>query len=989
MSGVSICLYWWRGLGIVMGSVIVLSANSSVAQITTDGTLPNNSNVRLEDNTRIIEGGTARGANLFHSFSEFSVPTNSTAFFNNAANIQNILTRVTGGSISNIDGIIKANGTANLFLINPNGIIFGQNARLDIGGSFVASTASAIKFKDNFEFSAKNPQSAPLLTITAPVGLGLGNNPGEIKVNGLGHDIVYNDIKEEQPRPRVTSGVSGLEVQEGKTLALVGGKVSLEGGILKSPEGRIEIGSVGSNANVSLVSVSEGWKLSYQGMTNFEDIQFSGKTFVDTTGDGGGFIAIAGKDINITGQSIVLSDTYGDRNSGEISVLSDNNITVNESDLSTNTFASGNAGPIQLVAKKSIFLENNGSAGNHTEGTGDAGEITLKAGSIVVKNDSGLGSNTYSEGNAGRIKVEANSLRITEQSGFSTFSQGKGNAGEINITVDGELVLSNGGGFGSQAYKAGDGGKINITANSFLIEKNSGFSTDTEPGSSGNAGEISVNTNSFVIRESSGVSSNTSGTGNAGKISVNTNSLLLEENVGLDSFVKKDSSGNGGEIDIKAGSLTVQKESRITTNSEEGGGNAGKISITAQSLLVQDFAGISSNTEQSSKGNGGEIKVDTGSLTIQRNAGINTSSSNTGNAGKISITAQSLQIQDSAGIGSNTQKSSTGNGGEITVNAGSLLMRNNATINSGTEATGSAGNLTVRANNLVLENNGRLQVESTGTGNAGTLNITADNIRLDKQSRISGSTTSGNGGDLILNVTDLLLLRRNSQISATAGTENQGGDGGNITINAPNGFIVAPPKENSDITANAFTGKGGRVQINAKSIFGIQPRSRLTPQNDITASSERGISGTVEINTPDIDATRGFIELPTNLVDVSGQISTACTPGSRQSQSSFVSTGRGGLPMSPTEPLQDTSTLSAWVRLRPKPANSAKTTISPQPTAVSNTTKVAAATPIVEATGWIVDSNGNIELVAQTPQVSPRSPWQTPASCPVKDYQKL
>ncbi|MGH8002267.1 MAG: hypothetical protein ACREPR_23275 [Brasilonema sp.] len=139
----------------------------------------------------------------------------------------------------------------------------------------------------------------------------------------------------------------------------------------------------------------------------------------------------------------------------------------------------------------------------------------------------------------------------------------------------------------------------------------------------------------------------------------------------------------------------------------------------------------------------------------------------------------------------------------------------------------------------------------------------------------------------------------------------------------------------------------------------------------------------MEINQPDIDPSSGLIELPTNLVDVSGQISNTCTPGSRQSQSSFVSTGRGGLPMSPTEPLQDASTLSAWVRLRSKPANSAKTTIEPQPTAVSNTPKVAAAPQIVEATAWVVDSNGNIELVAQSPQVTPHSSWQTPASCPV------
>ncbi|MBW4508201.1 MAG: filamentous hemagglutinin N-terminal domain-containing protein [Scytonematopsis contorta HA4267-MV1] len=128
---------------ITISGGILFSHNSTLAQITPDTTLPNNSQIRLEDNIRFIEGGTQAGGNLFHSFKDFSVPTNSIVDFKHATGIQNILTRVTGGAISNIDGLIRVSENVNLFLINPSGIIFGQNARLDIGGSFIGSTANS------------------------------------------------------------------------------------------------------------------------------------------------------------------------------------------------------------------------------------------------------------------------------------------------------------------------------------------------------------------------------------------------------------------------------------------------------------------------------------------------------------------------------------------------------------------------------------------------------------------------------------------------------------------------------------------------------------------------------------------------------------------------------------------------------------------------------------------------------------------------------
>jgi filamentous hemagglutinin family protein len=225
---VSKALSPWFGLSLCTLGYLYATSNRALAQVTSDGTV--NTQVNQNGNVAKITGGETRGGNLFHSFRDFSVGTGDTASFLNSNDIANIFSRVTGGNISNINGLIKSNGSANLFLINPAGILFGENARLDVGGSFLGSTADSVLFEDG-EFSAVNNLNQPILTINAPIGLNLRDQPADIVNQSIALDST-------------TQLNLGLQVQSGKNLALIGGDVSLEKGIVTAPGGRVELGGL-------------------------------------------------------------------------------------------------------------------------------------------------------------------------------------------------------------------------------------------------------------------------------------------------------------------------------------------------------------------------------------------------------------------------------------------------------------------------------------------------------------------------------------------------------------------------------------------------------------------------------------------------------------------------------------------------------------------------------------------------------------------------
>ncbi|HBE51228.1 MAG TPA: filamentous hemagglutinin, partial [Cyanobacteria bacterium UBA11369] len=253
---------------------------------------------------------------------------------------------------------------------------------------------------------------------------------------------------------------------------------------------------------------------------------------------------------------------------------------------------------------------------------------------------------------------------------------------------------------------------------------------------------------------------------------------------------------------------------------------------------------------------------------------------------------------------------------------------------------------------LIVSDGGRVGAENQGTGNAGSTNINARQIFLDRQGSIAASTASGEGGDISLR-SQLLLMRSNSTITATAsGT----GNGGNITIESP--IIVG--LQNSDIVANAVQGRGGNIQIITRGIFGLTYRPQLTPESDITASSQFGLSGTVAITNPEVDTRSFLVELPHNLVDPSQQISSGCDP---TQGNTFTVTGRGGLPENPSSALLGRA---VWWDNRDLSDVSQTASLPAQ-----NVAKSEPSTEIVEATGWVINAQGQVELVAQKPNRIP------------------
>ena len=607
------------GAGLVSTSCLFAYTIAS-AQPLPDNTLPNNSEVNLEDNTYRIDGGTVADDNLFHSFEEFSVPTGKEVLFNNNSAIQNIISRVTGNFITNIDGAIGTVGNANLFLLNPNGVIFGSNSSLNLGGSFIFTTADSLKFADGMEFSASNPQVSPLLTISTPVGLQFGNQVGDI-----------------------TNQSGQLFMMSGNTFALVGGNINLEGGTIVSFPGNIEIGSVSKNSQVNLIPIEQGWTLDYGNVDNFQDIDLTqARNAVDRQSDFGVILSsnemqIQGKNLNIRdgkqisiGKTLKINTTDSLKVSGSApSSFSDRTI---RSGLISAAISDIDGGDIVIQTNKLVLQ--------------DGGRISSGVSSI---SDDNTGEIIPASGNGGDITINAaESTEITgKNSEILSSTQGFGSAGKIVINTK-DLSVSNnalitaesiGADSNGEPLKTGLGGEIEINA-SKSIRLNDGIISSSTSGLGDNAGSLSLKSNQLSVLEGSEISVDASGSGLAGNLEITANSINLDRS----SLNAETRVGDRGNITLNnADTLLLRNNSQITTNATESA-TGGDISISSEGIALLDNSEITANAV---RGQGGNIQITTQGIFQEPGSEI-TATSELGIDGTITI--NSPDVDPASGI---------------------------------------------------------------------------------------------------------------------------------------------------------------------------------------------------------------------------------------------------------------------------------------------------------------------------------------------------
>ena len=733
--------------------------NSTHAEVTLDGSLGPSGPVgsgTLPDGTftdYLITHDLGRqvNSNLFHSFGKFSIETGKSGTFTGPGTIENIIGRVTGGELSNIDGLLRSTiDGANLFLLNPAGVLFGPNASLDLNGSFHVSTGDYLPLADGGIFYA-NPAQNSVLTVAPPSAFGfLNDNPAGISIQG-----------------------SVLEVPDGETLSFVGGDIEIVGGTISAPGGRVNLASVASAGEVIPNMPDQAPDLKVDAFERLGDIDISQDGRLQVSGSTAGNIFIRGGNLTLD-SSIIFSAAFGSSDAGDIDIRLAEDLSLSNrggprrgTTIDSSSYSNGAGGDILLEVRR-LTISDGSQITSHAQDncTSRGGNITINAAESV--SISGVGANgmqsyvstsTFGNGDGGTIYISTPTLNIDDHAGIFAVAY-------MGFDWMGNVV---GGGRGGDIFL--DVGSLTIT--------NAGIGSQAGALTTGHAGNITITaTEAVSMSGSSAIRSGSHGDGDGGTISISTPVLTMDCS-GIVAEAGIYSSGDAGDVLLEVGSLALTSGAQIQT-STEGVGQGGDITITATdsvSILGCNIEGYQSALISSTWGGG--------------------------KGGTISISAPSLTI-DEGGLAA--QSAADADAGNILVNVGILRLTNGARIMTSTFDSGAGGNIDLQAKRIELNDGAFISAESFGTGNAGNITIDASDVLSLKESSVTTEAAQADGGNIKVNVQHMVHLK-DSEITASVG----GGPetvGGNIDIDPE--YVIL---DGSKIIANAFEGKGGNIKI--------------------------------------------------------------------------------------------------------------------------------------------------------------------------------
>lgn len=916
----------------------------------------------------VITGGTRAGNNVFHSFGNFNIAASDGARFQTGLSnpmpdpsVSNILGRITAGTPSSIYGNINSATfypSANLFVINPAGFLFGPNATVNVGGMVSFTSADYLKFGDGKLFTAL-PGSSDALLSTLPVAAYgfLGSNPGAITVQG-----------------------SQLSVTPGQSISLVGGNIAIQSGTpdggtaqsakLSAPGGQINLASVASPGEVLAGTLNYARNVNGQSFGGLGTINISQQSTIDVSGNGGGTVLIRG------GNFLLDNSTISANVSGPGPITNGHEAIGGGIDIQVNQDA---------VVRNGGIIETN-VLGDATTGV-TYGGIHIKADHIEVSGIIDLATGDFistsihsnvdaasTGGSSGDIKLEANTILVKDFADLTAQSDGSGNTGNIIVKTTGNIAVDSFGVITTGTSDQGNAGNIELTSTQgdVLLTNAASVTSQSIAFSSGTVGSILINasngnillTGSPVLQFPGSIFTSIQGTGpNAGKggIQLNAKNLTIENSgITIDNLT----SFEPGSLTVNlTGSLRMSggdiANSQLVTTTRRSARSA-DLNITAHDVLLTDGSEVATETFRS--GNAGTLNIFTESLEVATGAQVRSSSRfnplpspgppvvPSGAAGIVTVqglsgSGQSVLIDGhSSGIFTNTE--GTGAGGSINITAQSLAVQNGGTISaasSGTAPTAAGGTITINANQVQVNSGGLITAATTGAGAGGSVNINAGNTFASDAGTVSSTTTqAANGGNINIAAGGSVTLTNGASISASSTGQGTAGD---IHINAGNQFsmtnstvtteanqssggtikITTSPSgtvqlTDSKISASVLDGSGGGGSVNidpqfvilensqiiANSVFGPGGNINITTNlllpdtaSIISASSQFGQQGNIVIQSPISPASGKIIPLSQKPLVATTLLNQRCAALAAGNVSSFTVAGRDSLPAEP------------------------------------------------------------------------------------------